>query len=84
METSKPQMEDNKRSYLAMPLTRSMKLKRKRPKKLQLNDIFETKKNTSLTPVCKTQTKEIKKYEVRADKKLNQYGETPLAPNSFW
>ena len=74
MEATKPQTEDKNLSYLAMPLTSSMKLKRKRPKKLKLNEIFETKKTTLLAPVCKTQAKEIKKYEVRADKNtLNQF-----------
>ncbi len=75
MEGTKPQTEDKSLSYLAMPLTKQMKLKRKRQPKVKMNQIFKTNITTPLNPVCKTTTKEIKKYEVRGDK-------TPL--NQFW
>lgn len=75
MENTKPQTEDKTLSFLDMPLTRSLKLKKKRPPKKKMNQIFKTNITTTLEPVCKTTTKEIKKYELKANK-------TPL--NQFW
>jgi len=74
METNRPQIENEKLSFLAMPLTTSLKLKKKRPPKLKMNEIFKTDKKTILNPVCKVHTKEIKKYEIKLDpKQLNQF-----------
>ena len=74
METNRPQIENEKLSFLAMPLTTSLKLKKKRPPKIKMNEIFKTDKNTILKPVCKVHTKEIKKYEIKLDpKQLNQF-----------
>jgi hypothetical protein len=74
MDTKRPEIEDDKLSFLAMPLTKSLKLKKKRPPKVKMNEIFKTDKNTQLNPVCKVHTKEIKKYEVKLDpKQLNQF-----------
>ena len=58
-------MED----YLQMPLTKDMKLKKKKPPMKKLGDIFETKQNSKmkLEPVCKciTSNQKIKPFQYK-------------------
>lgn len=62
---NRPQTEDPNRSYLAMPLTKDMKLKKKKQPKKKLNEVFDTKESKPLVPVCKRPNISVKKYEVK-------------------
>jgi hypothetical protein len=82
---NRPQTEDLTRAFLAMPLTKDLKLKRRKPPKKKLNEVFDTKESKPLEPVCKRPKMDIKKYEVRHKDKgtepaLLLCGDTPLTP----
>ena len=65
MYMNRPQTEDLTRSFLAMPLTKDLKLKKKKQPKKKLNEVFDTKESKPLDPVCKRPKMDIKKYEVK-------------------
>jgi len=61
----RPQIEDDNLSFLKMPLTKDLKLKKRRKVRPKMNEIFKTDKSLVLEPVCKTEKKTIKDYEVK-------------------
>lgn len=61
----RPQIEDTDLSFLKMPLTKDLRLKKRKKTKPKMNEIFKTDKSLVLEPVCKTIKKVVKDYEVK-------------------